>query len=81
MARLKFIRQREGSDPITLVIETPTYQVVPRVNGQTDVQYWPVPGETLTVEVSNREHQNCYPICYIESESTGKTIETLKAWD
>lgn len=81
MARLKFIREQEGAGPINLVVETPTYQIVPRINGQVDVQYWPVPGETITVEVSNREHPNCYPICYVESESTGKTVDVIRAGD
>lgn len=81
MARLKFTKPQEGLENRVLVIETPAYEIIPRRNGQTDIQYTPEPGDTRTVEISNRDHFNCYPICYIESETTGKTVDIIRAHD
>lgn len=82
MARLKFFRQQEsGAEDRHLVFETRQYEIVPNLNGSTDILITLAPGDERMVEVSNRKHFNCYRGCYIEAEDTGKTVELIRAHD
>lgn len=82
MARLKFYRRFASGQEQFDVVECAHYSLLKLSYGATDVTVYPgfTDQEGITYRISN-EDADCYPTCYIESESTGKTIETLRATD
>ncbi|KFF48122.1 hypothetical protein GY26_16215 [Gammaproteobacteria bacterium MFB021] len=81
MARLKFYRTKPTGCTERMVVETSQYEIEEYATGRVDVTYTLMPNDRRTVEVSNRQHFNSYPRCYIEAESTGQTIDQIVAKD
>lgn len=82
MARLKFHRGFDSGQQQFDNVECNHYRTFHSTWGYIDVTVYP--GFTdkggICYRVSN-VHRDGYPTCFIESESTGKTIETLRATD
>ncbi|MDL4860788.1 hypothetical protein NPJ88_000425 [Halomonas elongata] len=82
MARLKFARLYDTGQEQYDVVECSHYSVCRFAGGAAEVTAYP--GYTNEGGVSryvSHERDDGYPNCFVESESTGKTVDVIRALD
>ncbi|GHC19378.1 hypothetical protein [Aidingimonas halophila] len=82
MARLKFTRIYDSGQEQCDVVECNHYNICRFAGGAVEVTTFP--GYTDEGGVSrfvSSERDDGYPVCFVESDSTGKTVDVIRAGD